>query len=146
MKNAVFQDDTETIVGNLVEIRLVKPDNFLMIAETLTRMGMADEESKSLTQTCHILKKRDRFYLVHYKELKLLDGDSVELKENDIAQRNTIANQISAWGFVELVVPEKSQEPLLKRRKDLTIIRYGQKNEWHLVAKYVIGKKDKTHD
>lgn len=127
-------------IENLVEVKLPEPDNFLKIRETLTRMGVASKRDKTLYQSCHILHKQGRYYLLHFKELFLLDGKPSDFSEDDVGRRNTIANLLCEWRLLELVEPSKSNTPLAPIGQ-IKIIPYKEKHEWNLVTKYSIGKK-----
>lgn len=135
---------SDEIVSSLVEIRLPNPDNFLKVKETLTRIGIPNKEKK-LFQSCHILQKRGKYYLVHFKELFLLDGKKADFTEEDQGRRNTIANLLSDWGLVELVDKEKVQENLIPMQK-IKVIAFKDKENWELVEKYSIGKKKKNDE
>ncbi len=131
-----------TVIRDCVEITLPSPDEFLKVKETLTRIGVASRKEKTLYQSCHILHKQGHYYIVHFKELFLLDGKVQQtlFEEADRARRNTIANMLSDWGLVVLVDPSKSSSPLATPSQ-ITILPYREKAEWTLVAKYEIGKK-----
>ena len=124
---------------SLVEVTLVE-DSFLKVRETLTRIGVASRKDKKLFQSCHILHKQGKYYIVHFKELFALDGKSTNFSEEDIGRRNTIANLLAEWGLVKLVNAQKSSEnkaPL----SQIKVITYKEKNEWELVTKYNVGKR-----
>lgn len=124
---------------SLVEVTLVE-DSFLKVRETLTRIGVASRKDKKLFQSCHILHKQGKYYIVHFKELFALDGKSTNFSEEDIGRRNTIANLLAEWGLVKLVDARKSSEnkaPL----SQIKVIAYKEKNEWELVTKYNVGKR-----
>ena len=123
----------------MLEITLNEPDDFLKVRETLTRIGVASRKDKKLYQSCHILHKQGRYFIVHFKELFLLDGKKSNLEENDIARRNTIAQLMSDWGLITI---ENSTvvEPLAPMRQ-IKIIPYREKEEWELCPKYNIGSK-----
>lgn len=123
----------------MLEITLNEPDDFLKVRETLTRIGVASRKDKKLYQSCHILHKQGRYFIVHFKELFLLDGKKSNLEENDIARRNTVATLISDWGLIEVVNPSKidSIAPL----RQIKIISFRDKDQWELCPKYNIGKK-----
>ena len=123
----------------MVEIRLNEPDDFLKVRETLTRIGVASRKEKKLYQSCHILHKQGRYFIVHFKELFLLDGKKSNLEENDIARRNTIATLMSDWGLVTIEGKGKI-EPLAPLRQ-IKIIPFKEKNDWELCPKYNIGNK-----
>jgi hypothetical protein len=123
-----------------VEVKLPDPQAFLKVKETLTRIGVASKKDKTLYQSCHILHKQGHYYLVHFKEMFMLDGKATDFSEEDRGRRNTIANLLAEWGLITLVSPQKSSEPLTPLNR-IKIISYGEKNEWNLVAKYSLGKK-----
>jgi hypothetical protein len=128
------------ILSAMVEVQLKQPDDFLKVRETLTRIGIASKNNKTLYQSCHILHKRGRYYIPHFKELFLLDGKEANITEDDIARRNTIANLLAQWGLVVLVDPQKSADPVMLVNQ-IKIIPFAEKNEWTLVQKYSLGKK-----
>lgn len=121
---------------SMLEIVLSEPDDFLKVKETLTRMGVASKRDKKLYQSCHILHKQGRYFIVHFKELFLLDGKKANLDESDIARRNTIAILLSDWGLVDIA--GKTPEPLAPL-KEVKILSYKDKSNWELVPKYAIG-------
>ena len=122
---------------HMLEVGLKEPDDFLKIRETLSRIGVAYRKEKKLYQSCHILHKQGRYYIVHFKELFALDGKQTNLSENDIARRNTIANLLNDWGLVELMSNAEPIAPL----SQIKIISFKEKGEWVLETKYNIGKK-----
>ena len=122
----------------MLEITLNEPDDFLKVRETLTRIGVASRKDKKLYQSCHILHKQGRYFIVHFKELFLLDGKKSNLEENDIARRNTIATLMSDWGLIS--IEGSTTEPLAPMRQ-IKIIPYKEKQEWELSPKYNIGNK-----
>tara|TARA_Y100000593_G_scaffold15887_1_gene31225 strand:- start:113 stop:517 length:405 start_codon:yes stop_codon:yes gene_type:complete len=130
----------EINVDDLVEIELLEDDDFLKIKETLTRIGISSRREKKLYQSCHILHKRGKYYIVHFKELFALDGLPTNLTEEDIARRNTIANLLEEWELCDIVDPDKTEEPVLNI-KQLKILSHKEKKEWELCPKYHIGKK-----
>lgn len=125
--------------ASMLEVTLNEPDDFLKVRETLTRIGVASRKDQKLYQSCHILHKQGRYFIVHFKELFLLDGKKSNLEENDIARRNTIAQLMSDWGLISLQATKKI-EPLAPMRQ-IKIIPYKEKNEWELCPKYNIGNK-----
>lgn len=127
-------------ISDLVEIDLVEDDDFLKIKETLTRIGISSRKEKKLYQSCHILHKRGKYYIVHFKELFALDGLPTNLADDDIARRNTIANLLEEWELCDIVNPEQTEEPVLSI-KQLKILSHKEKREWELCPKYHIGKK-----
>ena len=134
-------DYLEPNLSSLVEIKLNDDEDFLKIRETLTRIGIASKKDRTLYQSCHILHKRGKYYIVHFKELFALDGKSSNFDDNDIARRNTIANLLAEWGLLSLIDESKSSEtvPL----SQIKIIAHKNKSDWNLVAKYNIGNKSK---
>ena len=130
------------IISQCVEVTLPSPDDFLKVKETLTRIGIASRKDKRLFQSAHILHKQGKYYIVHFKELFLLDGKTQQtvFDESDKSRRNTIANMLAEWGLVKLVDAERSAAPVIPLGQ-MTVLPYREKNEWTLVAKYEIGKK-----
>jgi hypothetical protein len=129
-------------VEDLVEVTLGEKDDFLKVRETLTRIGVASKKDKTLFQSCHILHKQGKYYIVHFKELFALDGKATDISENDISRRNTIANLLEDWELIKLVRPEKSKEPTVSLSQ-IKIITHKEKDDWNLVPKYNIGVKAK---
>ena len=127
-------------LDTFVEVTLRSEDDFLKVKETLTRIGVASEKNKTLYQSCHILHKRGKYYIVHFKELFALDGKPSSFDEEDRSRRNTIANLLSDWELVDLVDESKSSDPTLSM-KFIKIIPFKEKQEWELISKYKIGKK-----
>lgn len=129
--------------SDMLEVRIEEPDDFLKIKETLTRIGVSSKkEQNTLYQSCHILHKQGRYFIVHFKELFLLDGKPSNFTKDDLARRNTITTLLSDWGLLEIVLPS-SAEPKTSLRA-IKIISHGDKKEWILHAKYSIGNV-KTH-
>ena len=123
----------------MLEVQLKEPDDFLKVRETLTRIGVASRKDKKLFQSCHILHKQGRYFIVHFKELFALDGKEANLTENDIERRNTIAQLLADWGLIAIInatVAEK-KAPL----SQIKVLSFKEKGEWDLQAKYNIGKK-----
>ena len=125
--------------SSMLEVTLNEPDDFLKVRETLTRIGVASRKDNKLFQSCHILHKQGRYFIVHFKELFLLDGKKSNLEENDVARRNTIAQLMSDWGLIEIYNKEL-MEPLAPLRQ-IKIIPFKEKQEWELCPKYNIGNK-----
>ena len=123
--------------SQMVEIKLNEPDDFLKVRETLTRIGVASRKERKLYQSCHILHKQGKYYIVHFKELFALDGKDTNLSENDIARRNTIVKLLSDWGLVAMKGTPEPIAPL----SQIKIISFKEKDEWMLETKYNIGKK-----
>jgi hypothetical protein len=125
---------------HMLEVGLKEPDDFLKVRETLSRIGVASRKERKLYQSCHILHKQGRYYIVHFKELFALDGKKTNLSENDIARRNTIANLLGDWGLINIIGEVKEVAPL----SQIKVLSFGEKNEWTLETKYNIGKKKET--
>ena len=123
----------------MLEVTLNEPDDFLKVRETLTRIGVASRKDKKLFQSCHILHKQGQYFIVHFKELFLLDGKKANLEENDVARRNTITTLMSDWGLVEIQNNEEAK-PLAPLRQ-IKIIPFKEKDQWELCPKYNIGNK-----
>ena len=124
---------------NMLEVQLKEPDDFLKVRETLTRIGVASRKDKKLFQSCHILHKQGRYFIVHFKELFALDGKEANLTDNDVERRNTIAQLLSDWGLISVInttIAEK-KAPL----SQIKVLSFKEKGEWDLQAKYNIGKK-----
>ena len=121
----------------MLEIGLKEPDDFLKVRETLSRIGVASRKERKLYQSCHILHKQGRYYIVHFKELFALDGKETNLSENDIARRNTVANLLKEWGLVDVLGNTENVAPL----SQIKVLSYREKDEWTLETKYNIGKK-----
>ena len=122
---------------HMLEVQLNEPDDFLRVRETLSRIGVASRKERKLYQSCHILHKQGRYFIVHFKELFALDGKRANITENDIARRNTITNLLKDWGLVTLVGEMGEQAPL----SQVKVLSFKEKNEWELETKYNIGKK-----
>ena len=129
----------------MIECTIDEPDDFLKIRETLTRIGVASRKDKTLFQSCHILHKQGRYYIVHFKELFALDGKPTNFSENDQARRNTIANLLAEWGLIKLVDSNQTSE-LTVPLNQLKILAYKEKDEWELTAKYNIGSKKVSNE
>ena len=125
----------------LLEVGLDEPDDFLKVRETLSRIGVASRKERKLYQSCHILHKQGRYYIVHFKELFALDGKQTNISVNDLSRRNTIANLLQDWGLVKIMSESPYEAAPLSQIKILT---YKEKSEWVLETKYNIGKKRET--
>ena len=121
----------------MLEITLKEPDDFLKVRETLTRIGVASRKDKKLFQSCHILHKQGRYFIVHFKELFELDGKSTNIVSNDINRRNTIANLLQDWGLINVISELGEVAPL----SQIKVLSYSEKGDWTLETKYNIGKK-----
>ena len=128
------------VIDNLIEVTLPNEEDFLKIKETLTRIGVASKKDRKLYQSCHILHKQGKYYIVHFKELFALDGKPSNFSEEDVGRRNTIVNLLAEWGLLKIAIIEKSQEPRTPLSQ-IKILAYKDRNEWELVAKYNIGRK-----
>ena len=126
-------------LNELIEVKLPEPDNFLKVRETLSRIGVASLKNKTLYQSCHILHKQGKYYILHFKQLFLLDGKKSDFTTDDKARLNTIANLLHEWGLVDLVDEKKSKEPVAPLSQ-IKINSHKEKDEWHLITKYTIGK------
>ena len=120
-----------------LEVGLKEPDDFLKVRETLSRIGVASRKERKLYQSCHILHKQGKYYIVHFKELFALDGKQTNLSENDIARRNTISNLLKDWGLISIMGDASNVAPL----SQIKVLSFREKNEWTLETKYNIGKK-----
>jgi Bacteriophage translational regulator len=127
-------------VDELIEVYLREPDDFLKVKETLTRIGIASRKDKILYQSCHILHKQKRYYIVHFKELFALDGKPTDFSDTDEGRRNTIVNLLAEWGLIEIADPDRTREPITPLSQ-IKVLSYKEKNDWELVTKYNIGKK-----
>lgn len=130
------------VLREAIEVLLPTPDDFLKVKETLTRIGVASRKDKTLYQSCHILHKQGHYYIVHFKELFLLDGkvNQTVFDDSDKARRNAIANMLADWGLVNLCDPLKSVDPVAQSSQ-VTVLPFREKHDWNLVPKYEIGKK-----
>ena len=132
-------DSIKWSIEDMLEVTIKQPDDFLKVRETLTRIGVASRKDKTLFQSCHILHKQGKYYIVHFKELFALDGKTATLSENDIQRRNTIAILLQDWSLINIVKKEKSENkaPL----SQIKVLPFKEKKDWILSAKYNIGKK-----
>ena len=124
----------------MLEVGLKEPDDFLKVRETLSRIGVASRKERKLYQSCHILHKQGRYYIVHFKELFALDGKKTNLSKNDIARRNTISNLLRDWDLINIIGEVDEVAPL----SQIKVLSFSEKNEWTLETKYNIGKKKET--
>jgi hypothetical protein len=137
MTNEFFNIDVEGYFP--LEVTLVEPDDFLKVRETLSRIGVASRKDKVLYQSCHILHKQGRYFIVHFKELFALDGKQADLTDNDIERRNTIAKLLSDWGLVKIV--DNDRYLMTAPLSQIKVLSFKEKDEWTLQSKYNIGKK-----
>jgi hypothetical protein len=127
-------------LSELIEVTLPEPDDFLKIRETLSRIGVASKKDRTLYQSCHILHKQGKYYILHFKQLFLLDGKKSDFSDDDKGRLNTIANLLAEWNLLALVDPAKSEDPV-SPLSQIKILSHKEKNDWILVTKYNIGKK-----
>jgi hypothetical protein len=127
-------------VESMVEVKLRSAEDFLKVRETLTRIGVASRRDKVLFQSCHILHKQGRYYIVHFKELFALDGKPTNFSDEDTARRNTIANLLAEWELIDIVDGTKTKDPVAPLNQ-IKILSHKEKDEWQLEVKYNIGKK-----
>jgi len=123
--------------GLMLEVRLNDPDDFLKVRETLSRIGVASRKERKLYQSCHILHKQGRYFIVHFKELFALDGKPTNLSQNDIERRNTITGLLADWDLIEIIGMDEPKAPL----SQIKVLSFKEKDEWNLETKYNIGKK-----
>ena len=135
-----MENEVNWTAESMLEVGLKEPDDFLKVRETLSRIGVASRRERKLYQSCHILHKQGKYYIVHFKELFGLDGKKINISENDIARRNTISKLLSDWGLVSIVSELGEQAPL----SQIKVISFNEKNDWELETKYNIGKKKET--
>lgn len=128
------------IIDTLLEVKLGEEDDFLKVRETLTRIGIASRKDRTLYQSCHILHKQGRFYIVHFKEMFAIDGKPTNFSDEDKGRRNTIAKLLQDWGLLKIVDEEQSEE-VRAPMNQIKILSHKEKNEWYLTPKYNIGKK-----
>ena len=124
---------------DMVEVVLNEPDDFLKVRETLTRIGVASRKEKKIYQSCHILHKQGKYYIVHFKELFALDGKNTNLSLNDVQRRNRIIQLLSDWGLITIVTPSKIED--LAPLNQIKVLSFKEKNDWTLESKYNIGRK-----
>jgi hypothetical protein len=130
--------------SDMVEVLLNEPDDFLKVRETLTRIGVASRKEKKIYQSCHILHKQGKYYIVHFKELFALDGKNTNFSENDLQRRNRISQLLSDWGLIAIVDAEKIQD--LAPLNQIKVLAFRDKEEWVLESKYNIGRKKSTEE
>lgn len=131
-------------LSNFIEIQLCESDNFLKVRETLTRIGVSSKKEKILYQSCHILHKKGKFYIVHFKEMFALDGKPSTISENDIQRRNSIAKLLEDWGLITVINPQLLANNIAPINQ-IKIISFKEKDDWDLVSKYSMGKKKFEH-
>jgi hypothetical protein len=129
-----------SLIDSLIEVKIAEEEDFLKIKETLTRIGVASRKDHKLYQSCHILHKQGKYYIVHFKELFALDGKPTNFSDEDIGRRNTICQLLEDWNLIKVVEKEKINEPK-SPMSQIKILPHKEKNDWELVAKYNIGRK-----
>lgn len=137
--SVVNEPEVKWSPDQMVEVILNEPDDFLKVRETLTRIGVASRKEKKIYQSCHILHKQGRYYLVHFKELFALDGKHANLTVNDVQRRNRITQLLADWGLIKVVTPEKIQN--IAPLNQIKVLSYKDKDDWILETKYNIGSK-----
>jgi len=142
MTTVTVEPEVHWSQDQMIEVMLNEPDDFLKVRETLTRIGVASRKEKKLYQSCHILHKQGRYYIVHFKELFALDGKHANLTVNDIQRRNRIIRLISDWGLVTIIKPDNVTD--IAPLNQIKVIAYKEKGDWVLEQKYNIGKKGKV--
>jgi len=131
-------------ITDLVEVTLKEKDDFLKVRETLTRIGVASKKDRIIYQSCHILHKQGKYYIVHFKELFALDGKPTDISENDLSRRNAIVKLLEDWDLVKIINTDKSQNPEPIMLSQIKILSHKDKSDWELVPKYNIGKKPQS--
>ena len=137
-----LESEYQWSADKMVEVLLSEPDDFLKVRETLTRIGVASRKEKKLYQSCHILHKQGKYYIVHFKELFALDGKKANLSMNDVQRRNRIVQLLSDWGLVSILNPDSVTD--IAPLNQIKVISYRDKSDWMLETKYNIGKKNST--
>ena len=140
----ITEPEVKWSTDQMIEITLNEPDDFLKVRETLTRIGVASRKEKKIYQSCHILHKQGRYYLVHFKELFALDGKHANLTQNDVQRRNRIIQLLSDWGLITIMNVSKITD--IAPLNQIKVLAYKEKQEWILETKYNIGKKKKTEE
>ena len=144
MTSATVEPTVEWSQDKMLEVILNEPDDFLKVRETLTRIGVASRKEKKLYQSCHILHKQGRYFIVHFKELFALDGKHANLTQNDVQRRNRIVQLLADWGLVDIMNVEKIQD--IAPLNQIKVLSYKDKGDWILETKYNIGSKKKKTD
>ena len=140
----ITEPEVKWSTDQMIEITLNEPDDFLKVSETLTRIGVASRKEKKIYQSCHILHKQGRYYIVHFKELFALDGKHANLTQNDVQRRNRIIQLLSDWGLITIMNVSKITD--IAPLNQIKVLAYKEKHEWILETKYNIGKKKKTEE
>ena len=140
----ITEPEVKWSTDQMIEITLNEPDDFLKVRETLTRIGVASRKEKKIYQSCHILHKQGRYYIVHFKELFALDGKHANLTQNDVQRRNRIIQLLSDWGLITIMNEGKITD--IAPLNQIKVLAYKEKHEWILETKYNIGKKKKPEE
>ena len=140
----ITEPEVNWSADQMIEVSLNEPDDFLKVRETLTRIGVASRKEKKIYQSCHILHKQGRYYIVHFKELFALDGKRANLTQNDVQRRNRIIQLLSDWGLITIMNVSKITD--IAPLNQIKVLAYKEKHEWILETKYNIGKKKKTEE
>jgi len=140
----ITEPEVKWSTDQMIEITLNEPDDFLKVRETLTRIGVASRKEKKIYQSCHILHKQGRYYIVHFKELFALDGKHANLTQNDVQRRNRIIQLLSDWGLITIMNESKIID--IAPLNQIKVLAYKEKHEWILETKYNIGKKKKPEE
>ena len=139
---AIAEQEVQWTADDMVEVSLGEPDDFLKVRETLTRIGVASRKAKKLYQSCHILHKQGKYYIVHFKELFALDGKTANLTQNDVQRRNMITQLLRDWGLITIVNSDQVLD--IAPLNQIKVLSYKEKGDWELESKYNIGKKKVT--
>ena len=137
----ITEPEVKWSIDQMIEVTLNEPDDFLKVRETLTRIGVASRKEKKIYQSCHILHKQGKYYIVHFKELFALDGKNTNLSINDLQRRNRIVQLLLDWGLVSIVEQSKEKIADLAPLNQIKVLSFKEKNEWRLESKYNIGRK-----
>ena len=140
----ITEPEVKWSIDQMIEVTLNEPDDFLKVRETLTRIGVASRKEKKIYQSCHILHKQGKYYIVHFKELFALDGKRANLTQNDVLRRNRIIQLLTDWGLIRVVNEKKITD--IAPLNQIKVLAYKEKHEWILETKYNIGKKKKTEE
>ena len=140
----IAEPEVKWSADQMIEVTLNEPDDFLKVRETLTRIGVASRKEKKIYQSCHILHKQGRYYIVHFKELFALDGKHANLTQNDVQRRNRIIQLLSDWGLITVLNADKITD--IAPLNQIKVLAYKEKGEWILETKYNIGKKKKPEE
>ena len=140
----IAEPEVKWSADQMIEVTLGEPDDFLKVRETLTRIGVASRKEKKIYQSCHILHKQGRYFIVHFKELFALDGKHANLTQNDVQRRNRIIQLLSDWGLITVISPDNITD--IAPLNQIKVLAYKEKNEWILETKYNIGKKKKPEE